>query len=407
MPADEPKRPISPFRGGRRAALDALARVDPGRYARTRNYLGGDVTRLSPYLRHGVLSMAEVRDAARHAGDAAKLLNELAWRDYFRRIYDRIGDGVWDDLEPSKAGLEPSDYADEMPADVVEGATGLACIDAFSRDLADIGYLHNHARMWLAAYLVHWRRVAWPAGAEWFLYHLLDGDPASNNLSWQWVAGTFSNKPYIFNRENLERHTDGVYCRRCPLRGRCDFEGSYEDLGARLFADAGSTAGGARSTDLDGPTPNAPLPRPAGVGPAIVWVHADDLNPAGPSLAANPGAPALFVWDEPALVASPWGPGRITFIEECLAELPVTVRRGDPAAIVPAFAAEHGARRVALTYSPDPRMKWLAKGFAATLTVEVIQPEPFVDLRREPDLGRFSRYWKSAEKALMARPRRG
>jgi deoxyribodipyrimidine photo-lyase len=64
---------------------------------------------------------------------------------------------------------------------------------------------------------------------------LLDGDPASNNMSWQWVASTFSHKPYFFNRENLERYTKGVYCRQCPLYGKCDFEGSYEELEARLF----------------------------------------------------------------------------------------------------------------------------------------------------------------------------
>jgi deoxyribodipyrimidine photo-lyase len=89
--------------------------------------------------------------------------------------------------------------------------------------------------MWLAAYIIHWRRIQWQAGAKWFLQHLLDGDPASNNMSWQWVASTFSHKPYFFNRENLERYTKGVYCRQCPLYGKCDFEGSYEELEARLF----------------------------------------------------------------------------------------------------------------------------------------------------------------------------
>jgi deoxyribodipyrimidine photo-lyase len=54
-------------------------------------------------------------------------------------------------------------------------------------------------------------------------------------MSWQWVASTFSHKPYFFNRENLERYTKGVYCRQCPLYGKCDFEGSYEELEARLF----------------------------------------------------------------------------------------------------------------------------------------------------------------------------
>ena len=227
---------VSPIRGGRAEAERRLARLDPARYAATRNYLDGAVTGLSPYIRHGVLSLSEVRDAALQrakAAECAKFLNELGWRDYWQRIWAQQGEGIWEDLEEYKTGI--LDYAEELPEDIREGATGLPCIDAFIDELYTTGYLHNHARMWLAAYVVHWRRVRWQAGARWFLEHLLDGDPASNNLSWQWVASTFSHKPYFFNRENLEKYTDGTYCRTCPLRGRCDFEGSYDQLERRLF----------------------------------------------------------------------------------------------------------------------------------------------------------------------------
>ncbi|GAB4472615.1 MAG: FAD-binding domain-containing protein [Anaerolineae bacterium] len=225
-------------RGGRAAAEDALARIDPAAYGKTRNHLDGAVTRLSPYIRHGVLSLAEVRDAALAQAEAAgaeKLVSELGWRDYFQRVYAAIGEGVWHDREPYKTGFTPADYSDDLPDDVREGRTGLACIDAFARDLIETGWLHNHARMWLAAYVIHWRRVKWQAGACWFLQHLLDGDPASNNLSWQWVASTFSHKPYIFNRENLERFTAGRYCQTCPHYGGCPFEGDYEALERHLF----------------------------------------------------------------------------------------------------------------------------------------------------------------------------
>jgi deoxyribodipyrimidine photo-lyase len=233
---------VSQIRGGRRAAIRALRRVQPRKYAETRNALSGAVTRLSPYIRYGVVSLAEVRDhaleRASHVRDADKFVNELGWRDYWQHVYRKLGDGIWQDREPYKTGFQPSTYADVMPQDVIDGETDLKCIDGFSRDLRETGYLHNHARMWMAAYLVHWRHVKWQAGARWFLTHLLDGDPASNNLSWQWVASTFSQKPYIFNRANLERFTDGEYCRECPLRGKCDFEGSYEMLTVELFPHA-------------------------------------------------------------------------------------------------------------------------------------------------------------------------
>ncbi|XZN93699.1 MAG: FAD-binding domain-containing protein [Microcoleus sp.] len=244
---------VSPTLGGRKAAETALQQVDPGKYSSTRNFLNGAVTRLSPYLRYGVLSLAEVRDMVlakvRHQEDAVKLVNELGWRDYWQRLYAELGEGIWQDREPYKTGYTASSYSEIMPEDIVEGTTGLVCIDSFSQQLRETGYLHNHQRMWMAAYLVHWRKVRWQAGARWFLAHLLDGDPASNNLSWQWVASTFSHKAYFFNRENLERYTKGVYCGDCPLYGQCDFEGSYEYLEGKLFpaAEKVDRTGGSKS----------------------------------------------------------------------------------------------------------------------------------------------------------------
>jgi deoxyribodipyrimidine photo-lyase len=246
---------VSETVGGRKAAEAALKEVDPAKYAKSRNFFNGKVTRLSPYIRYGVLSLAEVRDFAlktvQNPNDAEKLVTELGWRDYWQRLYAQKGEDIWKNQEEYKTGYAAQMYASELPADVETGTTGLVCIDSFSRDLQQTGYLHNHGRMWMAAYLVHWRHIRWQAGAIWFLQHLLDGDPASNNLSWQWVASTFSHKPYFFNRENLEKYTGGVYCQRCPLYGKCDFEGSYEELEQRLFPKAESIdrSGGSRSFD--------------------------------------------------------------------------------------------------------------------------------------------------------------
>ncbi|HRL14323.1 MAG TPA: FAD-binding domain-containing protein, partial [Aggregatilineales bacterium] len=151
---------VSELRGGRTAAEARLADAETGeRYARTRNHVDGAVSRLSAYLRHGVLSLYEVRQAALDqatGGDnAEKFINELAWRDFWQRVYAQIGEGVWEDREPYKTGYAAGDYRPDLPEDIADGETGLRCMDAFSEELRTTGYLHNHQRMWLAAYVVH------------------------------------------------------------------------------------------------------------------------------------------------------------------------------------------------------------------------------------------------------------
>lgn len=228
---------VSSVAGGRSQAEALLDKVQPRLYARTRNDLDGHVTRLSPYIRYGVLNLGEVRrftlDRVSSKADAEKLVTELGWRDYWQRKYRELGDGIWHDQEAYKTGFRPSDYADELPQDITNGQTGIPFIDDFCHELLETGYLHNHARMWLAAYIVHWRRVRWQAGARWFLTHLLDGDPASNNLSWQWVASTFSHKPYYYNLANVRKYTGDRYLDHHPAYAA--FEGSYEQIARRLF----------------------------------------------------------------------------------------------------------------------------------------------------------------------------
>jgi deoxyribodipyrimidine photo-lyase len=234
---------VSDTVGGRSVALQKLTEYQPHRYGKTRNYLDGAVTCLSPYIRHGVLTLSEVRDYLQAQGHpwvvVEPLVRQLAWRDYWQKLYAQWGEGIWHDREPYKTGFTAKDYADELPADISHGRTDLPCIDSFSQELQATGYLHNHVRLWLAAYIVHWRHIKWQAGAQWFLSHLLDGDPASNNLSWQWVASTFSVKPYYFNQENLAHYTQNQWCASCPhYQQSCQFQGSYEQLQKRLFPHA-------------------------------------------------------------------------------------------------------------------------------------------------------------------------
>ena len=195
------------FTPTREAALRRVASIRPNDYARSRNALDGAVTRLSPYLTHGFISLPAVHTAvwARHAIDAQhKLLYEFGWREYWHHVWSHRGDGIFDSLHE---GLLPDDaYAADLPADIREARTGVPVIDRAVRELYATGYLHNHVRMWLASYVVHLRKIYWRAGADWLYAHLLDGDLASNHLSWQWIAATASQKPYLFNAENVAKY---------------------------------------------------------------------------------------------------------------------------------------------------------------------------------------------------------
>jgi deoxyribodipyrimidine photo-lyase len=189
------------------AAHARIRAVNPTLYARTRNALEGSVSGLSPYITHGYVSLREVLAGvyARHPLDVQhKFVYELGWREYFRHVWKHHGERIFSSLHE---GILPDEsYSPEVPGDVQHAVTGIPAIDCAVRTLYETGYLHNHARMWLASYLVHLRKVHWRAGADWLYSHLLDGDLASNHLSWQWVAGTGSHKPYLFNAENVARY---------------------------------------------------------------------------------------------------------------------------------------------------------------------------------------------------------
>ncbi len=184
------------------ALREHLAAIDISAYAQTRNHLHGRVTRLSPYLTHGFTDIPELFARLPALRLTDKLAFEFGWREFFQHVWLCEGDAILSDLRPALPGVQ---YSERLPDDIRAGRTGLAPIDKAVRELYRSGYLHNHARMWLASYCIHLRKVHWRAGADWMLAHLLDGDLASNHLSWQWVAATFSSKPYLFNAENVAR----------------------------------------------------------------------------------------------------------------------------------------------------------------------------------------------------------
>ena len=133
----------------------------------------------------------------------------------------------------------------------------------------------------------------------------------------------------------------------------------------------------------------------------IVWVHGDCLSPQNPALQEYPDAPAIWVWDDALIEEWQLSLKRLTFIYECLLELPVVIRRGDVAQEVLAFAKEHDANKVVTVDSPSPRFDNICNEIEPSLPVEVLQVEPFFEYDGYIDLKRFSRYWKVAEKYVF------
>jgi len=226
-----------PVTGSRQSLKERLDALDPVAYGRSRNFLDGKVSQLSCFIRHGMISLNQVRnlalDRVRKPADAEKFIQELAWRDYWRRVQKAYPDWIWHDVEAYKTGFAAAEYSDHLEDDIRDGKTGVAAIDDIIVRLKTTGYVHNHARMYLASYVVHWRRIRWQAGARFMLEHLVDADLASNNLSWQWIASTFSRKPYIFNLENMRKYAGGHI--NTDAEANRPLDASYEELTARLF----------------------------------------------------------------------------------------------------------------------------------------------------------------------------
>ncbi|WP_238254187.1 FAD-binding domain-containing protein [Methylobacterium bullatum] len=255
----------------RAAGLERLAAflADEGaEYAGSRNFdLGlegrSTTSALSPYLRRRLITEAEVGAAAIAAfGDegAEKFVSEVFWRTYFKGHLETHPAAWTGYLALAAEGheriaAEPGLRRTYEAA--IEGRSGIDCFDAWASELIETGWLHNHARMWFASIWIFTLRLPWALGAEFFMRHLLDGDPASNTLSWRWVAGLHTRgKHYVARAENIRRYTNG----------------RFDSVGLDEYPDA-----------LDEPMPPREVPLPPADalpdGEVALLLHLDDLHP--------------------------------------------------------------------------------------------------------------------------------
>ena len=185
-----------------------LAQINTITYANERNFVGSG-TGISPYVSRGVLTLPQMRNYVLKnytIDQSYTFIFELAWREYWQREWMIRGDKIFVDIKIKQSQVEST----SISSAIINGCTGINQIDKGIKELYDTGYIHNHLRMWLSGLICNIAHTKWQLPAHWMYYYLLDGDPASNMLSWQWVAGTFSSKKYLPAQENINTYTHSI-----------------------------------------------------------------------------------------------------------------------------------------------------------------------------------------------------
>ena len=259
-----------------KAALPQLGR----HYAAERNTAPGPddpptTSRLSPWLRRRLITEQDVIEAAvaAHGMRACeKFVHEVFWRTYFKGYLEQHPQ-IWSRY---RQGLSRARDLGGIQGDIASaqaGTTGIACFDAWAHALRETGWLHNHERMWFASIWIFTLRLPWELGAAFFEHELIDYDPASNTLSWRWVAGLHTRgKHYVARADNIARYT----------QGRFDPAGQLDEAPAPL-------------EEAEPPAAiRAPVPGPMPEGRSALLLHEDDLSPESMILPAGIGQVAII-----------------------------------------------------------------------------------------------------------------
>ena len=188
-------------------------------YSRLRNFDYGpnnrsNISCLSPYITHGVINELEVIDKSLKKFSFAKnekFIQEVLWRVYWKGWLE-LRPNVWSDYLMELDKIKNEFKNNQNYLDAIEGKTDIECFNQWIIELKENNYLHNHTRMWFASIWVFTLELPWQLGAEFFMQHLYDGDPASNTLGWRWVAGVQTQgKHYLASEWNINKFTNNRF----------------------------------------------------------------------------------------------------------------------------------------------------------------------------------------------------
>tara|TARA_Y100000996_G_scaffold75762_1_gene50980 strand:+ start:1710 stop:2849 length:1140 start_codon:yes stop_codon:yes gene_type:complete len=188
-------------------------------YSRLRNFDFGsekrsNVSCLSPYITHGIISEKEVIQKSLNKFSFSKnekFIQEVLWRTYWKGWLE-LRPNVWTDYLVQLNKIKNDLQNDQNYLSAIEGKTKIECFNEWVKELKENNYLHNHTRMWFASIWIFTLELPWQLGAEFFMHHLYDGDAASNTLGWRWVAGVQTQgKHYLASEWNIKKFTNNRF----------------------------------------------------------------------------------------------------------------------------------------------------------------------------------------------------
>ena len=201
--------------------MDAVSKLkhfiesDLPQYAKDRNYDYGldkrnNVSMLSKFISHRIISEYYIVEKVLEKyklTQSEKYIQEVFWRVYWKGWLEHRP-GVWNDyVDFNSSSINKKDLEQAH-----KGTTNIDCFNDWVNELKTTNYLHNHTRMWFASIWIFTLGLPWQLGANFFMHHLYDGDPASNTLSWRWVAGLQTvGKNYLATSSNIAKYTAGKY----------------------------------------------------------------------------------------------------------------------------------------------------------------------------------------------------
>ncbi len=188
-------------------------------YSKLRNFDFGPLNRsniscLSPYITHGIISEKEVikKSLGKFSfSKNEKFIQEILWRTYWKGWLE-LRPNVWSDYLIGLNKIREEFKSNQNYLNAIEGKTNIECFNEWVNEIKEYNYLHNHTRMWFASIWIFSLDLPWQLGAEFFMQHLFDGDAASNTLSWRWVAGVQTQgKHYLASEWNIKKFTNNKF----------------------------------------------------------------------------------------------------------------------------------------------------------------------------------------------------